>query len=105
MRHKTNGGQEVCGQKKRGKACKRRSLRSVKADCGELAHKWLARVNDPTKRREDHSSTDVLDWWEDNDLEHAEIVDLVKGSLCAQASSATLERTFSKVGLTVSKNR
>lgn len=36
---------------------------------------------------------------------HAEIVDLTRRHLCAQASSATLEHVFSKVVVIVSKKR
>ena len=61
--------------------------------------------NDPRKRQEDHSSTDVLEWWKDNEPRHIEIADLARRRLCAQASSATSERAFSKAGLIVSKKR
>ena len=47
--------------KKGAKASKRRSLNTFKAECDVLAHKWLAQGNDPTKRWEDHSATDVLE--------------------------------------------
>ena len=65
------------------------SLSSLKADCDELAHKWLAQGNYPTKIREDHSATDVLKCWKDNELGHVEIADLVRRRLCTQASSTT----------------
>ena len=91
--------------KKGGKATKRRSLSSLKAECDKLAHAWLTRGNDPRKRQEDHSSTDVLEWWKDNEPRHIEIADLARRRLCAQASSATSERAFSKAGLIVSKKR
>ena len=48
---------------------------------------------------------DVLEWWRDNELGHAEIGDLVRQQSCAQASSATSEHAFSKVGLIMGKKR
>ena len=77
----------------------------AKGECDKLAHKWLALGNDPTKRRKDHSATDVLKWWKDSELGHAEIADLARRWLCAQASSATSECAFSKADLIVSKKR
>ena len=77
----------------------------MKAECDKLAHKWLAQGNDPTKRWEDHSATDVLEWWRNNELRHVEIADLTKRRLCAQALSAALEHAFSKAEQIVSKKR
>ena len=77
----------------------------INAECDKLAHKWRARGNDPTKSPEDHSATDVLEWWRANELGHAEIADLARRRLCAQASSATSEHAFSKAGRIVRKKR
>ena len=48
---------------------------------------------------------DVLEWWKDNEARDVEIADLARRRLCAQASSATSERAFSKAGLIMSKKR
>ena len=91
--------------KKGVKPTKRRSLSSLKAECDELAHAWLARGKDATQRQVDHSLTDVLQWWKDHEAGTVEIADLARRRLCAQASSATSERAFSKAGLIMSKKR
>ena len=91
--------------KKGAKTTKRRSLGSLKAECVKLAHTWLTWGNDPTKRLEDHSSTDVLKWWKDNEPRRAEVADLARRQLCAPASSGTSEHAFLKAGLIVSKKR
>ena len=48
---------------------------------------------------------DVLKWWKDNELGHAEILDLEKCRLCAQASNATPDSAFSNAGLIMSKKK
>ena len=53
----------------------------------------------------DRSLTDVLEWWKYNGTGNMEIADLARRRLCAQASSTTLERAFSKAGLIMSKKR
>ena len=87
------------------KPTKRRSLGSLKAECDELAHAWLARGKDATQRQVYNSPTDVLEWWKDHEARNVEIADLARRRLCAQASSATWERAFSKEGLIMSKKR
>ena len=47
----------------------------------------------------------MLEWWERYGPGHLDIADLVRRWLCAQASSATSERAFSKAGLIISKKR
>ena len=47
----------------------------------------------------------MLKWWERYGPGHPDIVDVVRCQLCAQASSATSERAFSKMGLIISKKR
>ena len=91
--------------KKEGKASRRWSTSSLKADCGILVQNWLARGNDTAKKREDHSPTSVLAWWKKNEGMQAEITDLGRRQSCAQALSATSERPFSEAGLIVSKKR
>ena len=61
--------------------------------------------NDPTKTWEDHSATDALEWWGANELGHAEIAALARRWLCAEASSTTSERAFSKARPIMSKKR
>lgn len=78
---------------------------SLKVEHAKLAQKWLEYGNHPTKRREDYSSTEVLGWWKKNEPLHAEIADWVRRRSCAQESSATSKRAFSKVGLIMSKKR
>ena len=87
------------------KLTKRWSLGSLKAECDKLAHAWLMQGKDATKRQVYHSLMDVLEWWKDNEAGNVEIADLARRRLCAQASSATSERAFSKVGLIMSKKR
>ena len=53
----------------------------------------------------DHSLTKVFEWWKDNEGGSVEIADLARRRLCAQASSTTSERAFSKVGLIMSNKR
>ena len=53
----------------------------------------------------DFSATSVLEWWEAYHLKYPDIADLARRRLCAQASSATSERAFSKAGLVISKKR
>ena len=84
---------------------KRQSLGLLKAECDKLAHAWLVRGKDATQRQVDHSLTDVLQWWKDHEARNVEIADLARRWLCAQTSSATSERAFSKAGLIVSKKR
>ena len=93
-------------QPKKGvKPTKRWSLGSLKAEYDELAQAWLVRGKDAAQRQVDHSLMDVLQWWTDNEAGNMEIADLVRRWLCAQASSATPERAFSKAGLIMSKKR
>ena len=47
----------------------------------------------------DPSDTSVLQWWGRYHLKYPEIANLARRRLCAQASSATSEHAFSKVGL------
>ena len=47
----------------------------------------------------------MLKWWERYGPGHPDIADLARRRLCAQASSATSKRAFSKVGLIISKKR
>ena len=47
----------------------------------------------------------MLEWGKDNKARNEEITDVARRWLCAQTSSPTSERAFSKAGLTVSKKR
>ena len=87
------------------KPTKRQSLGSSKVECDKLAHAWPARGKDATQSLVDHSLTDVLQCWKDHEARNVEIADLARRQLGTQASSATLERAFSKVGLIMSKER
>ena len=59
--------------KKGVKPTKRQSLGSLKAECDKPAYAWLARGKDATKRQVDHSLTDVLGWWKDNQVGNLEL--------------------------------
>ena len=53
----------------------------------------------------DFSDMSVLQWWGRYHLKYPEIANSARRRLCAQASSATSERAFSKAGLVISKKR
>ena len=91
--------------KKVVKPTKRQSLGSLKAECDKLAHVWLERGKDTTQRQADYALIDVLQWWKDHEARNVEIADLERRRLCAQASSATSERAFSKAGLIMREKR
>ena len=59
--------------KKGAKPAKRRNLSSLKAECDKLAHAWLTWGKDATKRHMDHSLTDVVEWWKDNEARNTVI--------------------------------
>ena len=81
------------------------SQSSVKAERETILRNWLLGENDAPKKQGDHSSTTVLAWWSKHEGAPPEIADLARRRLCAQASSATSERAFSKAGLIISKKR
>ena len=90
---------------RRGATTKPRKSRvaySLAEDCTSTASNWL---NRPQITGTDFSDWSVLKWWRRYGHGHPEIADLARRRLCAQASSATSERAFSKAGLIISKKR
>ena len=72
LRHKTNGGKPVYGQKKEeGKQTTERCL--IRYESEILAHNWITLGNERTRKQEDYSSTKVLDWWKRNEGVHPDI--------------------------------
>ena len=74
-------------------------------ECEALVTKWFQRLVETVRGTKDFSNTSVLQWWKGYHLKYPEIANLSRRRLCAQASSATSERAFSKVGLVISKKR
>ena len=88
-----------------GKASKQQSASLVKAEQEEIVHNWLTRQNDATKKQKDHCSTTTVAWCCKHEGAPPEIADWARRRFCGHASSATLERAFSKAGLIARKKR
>ena len=81
---------------------------SIIEECRATSYKWLIRppiTNPQSGLVVDFSNWTVLKWWERYSPGNPNIVDLVRRQVCAQASSATSERAFSKAGLIIIKKR
>ena len=78
---------------------------SLEDECEVLVIKWFQRSVETIGGAKDFGDTTVLQWWGKYHLKYPKIVDLARRRLCAQASSATSERAFSKAGLVISKKR
>ena len=73
--------------------------------CEALVTKWFQRPVQIVRGAKDFSDTSMLQWWGRYHLKYPEIAYLVRRRLCAQVSSATSKRAFSKAGLDISKKR
>ena len=82
-----------------------RSCGTLEDECAALVCKWFQRPVETVGGAKDFSDTTVLQWWGRYHVRHPEIANLARRQLCAQASSATSERAFSKAGLVLSKKR
>ena len=78
---------------------------SLDDECEALVTKWFQRPVETVGGAKDFSDTSMLQWWGRYHVKYLEIANLTKRQLCAQASSATSERAFSKLGLVISKKR
>ena len=81
---------------------------SLTKECRATAYKWLNRPQVRIPRSGlviDFSNWTVWKWRERYGPGHPNIADLERCRLCAQASSATSESAFSKMGLIISKKR
>ena len=67
--------------------------------------KWFQRPVETIGGAKDFSDMTVLQWWGRYHVRYPEIANLARRRLCAQASSATSERAFSKAGLVLSNKR
>ena len=76
---------------------------TLEGECEALVTKWFQRPVETVGGARDFSDTNVLQWWGRYHVRYPEIANLARRRLCAQASSATSERAFSKVGLVISK--
>ena len=74
-------------------------------ECAALVSKWFQRLVEIVGGAKDFSDMTVLQWWGRYHVRYPEIANLARRRLCVQASSATSERAFSKVGLVLSKKR
>ena len=70
-----------------------------------LVSKWFQRPGETVGGAKDFSDTTVLQWWGRYHVRYPEIANLARRRLCAQASSATSERAFSKARLVLNKKR
>ena len=82
-----------------------RSCGTLEDECEALVCKWFQRPVETVGGAKDFSDTTVLQWWGRYHVRYPEIANLARRRLCAQASSATSERAFSKAGLVLSKKR
>ena len=78
---------------------------TLEDECEALVTKWFQRPMESVGGAKDFSDMSVLQWWGRYHLSYPETADLARRRLCAQASSATSERAFSKAGLVISKKR
>ena len=74
-------------------------------ECAALVSKWFQSPVEIVKGAKDFSDPSVLQWWGRYHLKYPKIANLARCRICVQASSATSERAFSKVGLVISKKR
>ena len=81
------------------------SCGTLEDECAALVSKWFQRPLETGGGAKDFSDTTVLQWWGRYHVRYPEIANLARRRLCAQASSATSERAFSKAGLVLSKKR
>ena len=79
--------------------------RSLEEECQGLVTKWFERTVEACGGGTDFSNTSMLQWWQRYQHKYPKIADLARRRLSAQASSATSEHAFSKVGLVISKKR
>ena len=82
-----------------------RSCGTLEDECAALVCKWFQRPVETVGGAKDFSDTTMLQWWGRYHVRYPEIANLARRRLCAQASSATSERAFSKEGLVLSKKR
>ena len=82
-----------------------RSCGTLKDKCEALVTKWFQRPVEIVGGAKDFCDTSVLQWWGRYHVRYPEIANLARRRLCAQASSATSKRAFSKAGLVISKMR
>ena len=82
-----------------------RSCGTLEDECAALVCKWFQRPVEAVGGAKDFSDTTMLQWWGRYHVRYPEIANLAWRRLCAQASSATSERAFSKAGLVLSKKR
>ena len=78
---------------------------SLEDECEDLVTKWYQRPVETVRGAKDFSDTTMLQWWGRHHVKYTKIANLARRRLCAQASSATSERAFSKAGLVISKKR
>ena len=74
-------------------------------ECAALVTKWFQRPVETVGGAKEFSDMTVSQWWGRYHVRYPEIANLARRRLCAQASSATSEHAFSKVGLVLSKKR
>ena len=77
----------------------------LKDECEALVTKWFQRPVKTVGGAKDFTDTTMLQWWGRYHVRYPEIANLTRRQLCAQVSSATSERAFSKAGLVISKKR
>ena len=82
-----------------------RCCETLEDECEALVTKWFQRRVEVVGAAKDFSDRSVLQWWGRYHVRYPEIANLSRRRLCAQASSATSEHVFSKVGLVMSKKR
>ena len=82
-----------------------RSCGTLEDECTALVCKWFQRPVEIVGGVKDFSDMTVLQWWGRYHVRYPEVANLTRHRLCAQASSATSECAFSKVGLVLSKKR
>ena len=78
---------------------------SLEDECEALVYKCFQRPLEIVRGTKDFSDTSVLQWWGRYHVKYPEIANLARRRLCVQASSATSEHAFSKLGLVINKKR